>query len=352
MKYRIFITLNLLLLAGFCYAQQNIPSKIIGRIPDLNSAKLYLIQVGAFKVLQNADNAASRLRKEGVNPVYEKYNDLTRVMVSGLQANQIRNYLALIKKAGFDEVIIREERIPYEIPETTVAATSSVSALNDNSAADEKSGNSLSEKWEITTPGSNFSSFEFNKDNNFIAVENSDSGEESKKLVHFGEYTMPSEDTINLENLGVIKFAKNEEQQVNLSFSPADGSGKSVNLDGQKAEQVAASPEADLFCRTWVVVNCTVPDYNGYVLMISNSGTYFFTTPDGKANSLSQWRWHDEKKEEFDFSHDNWEHFGKVQIENLEENSLIFFDPGYFEDIAGFSAAELNYTWELAPVSK
>jgi len=101
-----------------------------------------------------------------------------------------------------------------------------------------------------------------------------------------------------------------------------------------------------------VVVNCTVADYIGYVLLLSASGTYFFTTPDGKANSLSQWRWHDEKKDEFDFSHDNWDHFGKVQIKKLEENSLIFFDPGYFEDVAGFSAAELNYTWELAPVNK
>lgn len=89
------------------FAQQNLPNVIIGRLPPANSTDLYRIQVGAFLVESNAEEAILKLRKNALNPVSEKSGDFTRVMIQGIPANQVLNFLAVLKQAGFDEVIIR-----------------------------------------------------------------------------------------------------------------------------------------------------------------------------------------------------------------------------------------------------
>ena len=326
---RVFFVINLLFISMLCFPQQNIPRKIIGQIPKSNSSKLYQIQVGAFKVSKNAENTSARLSREGFNPVYEKYLDFTRVMVTGIPANQIQSYLTRIKQIGFDEVIIREDTA--------------------RSAISEKY--SISEKWEVTTPGSAYASFEFNKDYNYIVVENAESDDEDKP-VHFGKYTMPAKDVINLSNLGVLRIGTDRNKDVTFSFSPADEPGKEMRLAASKAERMPEYPRTDLFCRTWKVVNCTDATQIGYLLFISNAGTYFFTTPDGSSNSMSQWRWYDNKTEEFDYTHYEWEHYGRAKILELTKNYLKIIDPGFSYFIPGYSDAELNYYWELEPVNR
>jgi hypothetical protein len=38
---------------------------------------------------------------------------------------------------------------------------------------------------------------------------------------------------------------------------------------------------------------------------------------------ISHWRWADDSREEFLFSHDNWQTFEREKITTLNENSLI-----------------------------
>jgi hypothetical protein len=282
---------------------------------------LYQIQVGAFKNIQNAENTYLKLQREGLNPVYEKYLDFTRVMITGISAAQVTGNLIIIKKMGFDEVIIREDNTK----------------------------NTISEKWEITTPGSAYSSFEFNQDHNYIAIENISPGED--KLIHFGEYNMPERDVIQMDNLGVLKIEVNNINIVNLSFSPIDEPEKEIKLTASKSERMPESPQIDLFCRTWKVANCTETEYIGHLLFISNAGTYFFTNPDGESDSLSQWRWVNNNNEEFEYSHDNWRHYGRVKIFDLSENYLKLFDPGFFSSIPGYSSGDLNNYWEFVPIN-
>ena len=54
---RLFFVFNLLLVFNICFAQQDTAFKIIGRVPDTESTKLYQLQAGAFKVNQNAEIA-------------------------------------------------------------------------------------------------------------------------------------------------------------------------------------------------------------------------------------------------------------------------------------------------------
>ncbi|MCL2129856.1 MAG: SPOR domain-containing protein [Treponema sp.] len=294
------------------------PAKIIGKIPDWDSTKLYEIQAGAFRNIQNADNAYYRLIIEGLNPTKEKYLDFTRVIQKGITAREVMGYLAKIKHAGFNEVIIRED----------------------------STRNSIAEKWEITTAGSAFASLEFNHDYNYIAIENN-----YERSTHFGIYEIPEKNTIKMDDLGIIRIGNNDESGVSFSFSPIDDPETVVNYEAEKAALFTGSPELDLFCRTWRVVNCTDEDYIDCYLFISNAGTYFFKHPSGYSESLSQWRWYDDKREEFEYSHDNWEHYGRAKINELKIESLILYDPGYNSFIPGYSLADMNYHWELVPAN-
>jgi len=320
---RMLLMANFLFIAFFCIAQQSIPSKIIGNIPAWNSPKLYQIQVGAYKTTEKTDDAYYKLIIDGMDPSKEKYLDFTRVMLKDIPANKVTEYLKKVKKTGFNEVIIREE------PSETII----------------QGGTSISEKWEISSPDSVFASFEFNRDWNFVAVENGD----GKRAV-FGEYTIPQDDFIYLKDLGIVTVTGNNEAGVSFTYSPIDEAGKEMDLNAVKAEAIPESPVLDLFCRTWKVVDCTEKENIGLILFNSNAGTYFFTDPDGQSNSLSQWRWYDDKHEEFEYTHDNWEHYGRAQINELTLNSLKLVDPGYNNSVPGYSAAGLNNSWELVPI--
>ena len=106
---RFLFVIGLFFISYYGFSQQNIPSRIIGGIPNIDSTQTYRIQVGAFRNTQNANNVSLRLRSIGFNPVHESFFDLTRVLIPNIPAAQIRNHLVRIKSLGFDEVIIRGE---------------------------------------------------------------------------------------------------------------------------------------------------------------------------------------------------------------------------------------------------
>ena len=297
---RLLLIAHLLFVSFYCFAQQNLPGKIIGKIPDRNSAQKYEIQVGAFSIEKNTQQTLSQLRKNGLNPVSEQYLNLTRVMIKGIPADQVVNFLVILKQAGFNEVIIRENIVI-----------------------------SLSEKWEINTPDSDFESFEFNYDMNYIAIENDGD-------IRFGGYSMPNKDTINMDNLGMVNIINNN-NDISFTFAPVGDPGKTINLAAVKTEAIPPSQELDLFCRTWKVINCTNSESIGDYLLISNTGTYFFTAPDGVSHKLSRWRWYGNNHQEFEYSHDNGQHYYRAKITSLTQNFLGVIDAA-------------DYQWELIPV--
>ena len=315
---RFFLIAIFLFISFLCAAQQFIPGKVIGRIPEWDSSKLYQIQVGAFRTSQKADEAHYKLIMGGMIPSRESYLDLTRVMLRGIPANEVTHYLIKMKMSGFSEVIIRED--PGII--------------------------TISEKWEVNSPDREYSSFEFNHDSNYIVVENI-----NERRVRFGEYNMPQRDIINLVNLGTVKIKNDNETEISFSFSPVDEPEREVDYSAVKAGTIPLSPELDLLSRTWRVVDCTEKEYIGDLIFISSSGTYFFTYPDGSASRLSRWRWYDEKNEEFEYSHDDWECYGRARINELKRESLIFTDPGYLALIPGYSNADLDLLYELTPAN-
>lgn len=320
---RFFVAFSLLFLSFYCFSQQNLPSRIIGGIPNPDSTKTYQIQVGAYRITQNAENIFYKLKIGGFEPVYENYFDLTRVMITGIPARQIPSYLELIKMVGFNEVIVREDR-----------------------------GNTISEKWNITTAGSSYASFEFNQDKNYIAIENPDeTSGETRPIVHFGEYNMPAKDIIEMVNLGTLRINANSKSGIDLSFAPINEPEKVQSFEAVKEASVPKTPEAELFCRSWKIVKATESMYIGYTILFSNAGTYLVTRNDS-GSFISSWRWYDERREEFEYSHDNWKHYGRAQIKELKQDSLKFNDPGYYTSIEGYSSGDKDDLHELEPVNR
>ncbi|MDR0473538.1 MAG: SPOR domain-containing protein [Treponema sp.] len=99
--------ISFLLISAAVFAQHNSPTVIYGRIPGADDSKLYRIQVGAYKVNRYAEQAFEKLKGASLNPVYEKYQDFTRVLVKGISASQIPQYIEKIRNTGFTEIFIK-----------------------------------------------------------------------------------------------------------------------------------------------------------------------------------------------------------------------------------------------------
>lgn len=86
------------------------PARLIPQIPANRDGKHYRIQVGSFKVERFAAEAFDRLERANLNPAYEKYQDMFRVVIPMVAGNRIEEYAAILGNLGFKEALIREER--------------------------------------------------------------------------------------------------------------------------------------------------------------------------------------------------------------------------------------------------
>ena len=101
------LLINLLFISASGFSQQNTGITVIGRMPQADDNRLYQLQVGSFKVTQNAERAFERLSNAALIPSYERYQDFTRVLVGGINVRELPFYLDKIKNAGFSEVLIK-----------------------------------------------------------------------------------------------------------------------------------------------------------------------------------------------------------------------------------------------------
>jgi len=98
-------------LSAVIFAQQNPAFLIFGIIPSAGDERPYQIQVGAFRVQQNAERAFQRLAGASLNPVYEEFMGFTRVLVRGISAAHVPSYMERIKSIGFSEALIRVDTV-------------------------------------------------------------------------------------------------------------------------------------------------------------------------------------------------------------------------------------------------
>jgi rare lipoprotein A len=74
------------------------------------SGRYYRLQIGSYKVAKNAVEVFDRLSAAGLNPQWEPFGDLYRVVISNVRAEDINTMAIRLGNAGFKEAIAREER--------------------------------------------------------------------------------------------------------------------------------------------------------------------------------------------------------------------------------------------------
>jgi hypothetical protein len=160
---RSYIFLHMFLFSVLCFAQQNAGIKVIGKIPDITDNRLYQIQVGAFRLIQNAANAYDKLRAASLNPSYEQYQDIIRVLINGVSAKDVSAYIEKIRRAGFSEVYIKVDPAGLTADQPPVSETAlplpilreiayrTVKVGETKSLADLVTGKNIT-LWESSTP--------------------------------------------------------------------------------------------------------------------------------------------------------------------------------------------------------
>jgi rare lipoprotein A len=85
------------------------PANIKPALPLPGTNKKYRLQVGSYKVPKNAIEAFDKLKNAGLNPSYERYGELYRVVLSGVKSDDVKSVAEKIGQAGFSEALIKEE---------------------------------------------------------------------------------------------------------------------------------------------------------------------------------------------------------------------------------------------------
>ena len=84
-------------------------------VPEINIVpnKTYRLQIGSYRIDRNAIDAFDRLKNQGLNPAYERYenggSEYYRVVLAGIRGTDVQLTAERISAAGFREVLIREE---------------------------------------------------------------------------------------------------------------------------------------------------------------------------------------------------------------------------------------------------
>ena len=219
----------------------------------------------------------------------------------------------------------------------------------------------INAKWEISDPNSDFKSFEFNKDGNFIVVTKAYENEYTFRSgtaiksslntndnlfqrnnitlrtsalspVHFGTYSIQG-DTITLSEFGTINVISITAATFNFSFK-LTSTGESWEFTTQTHDPVTISSRTEMLCRSWKLdrvrldfsyldeetINYYEENFGedwkekeekeaneetGLIILFSKAGTYLIMYP-GAIAGLSEWKWVNNQETSFYYSWDNW----------------------------------------------
>jgi hypothetical protein len=86
---------------------QRVVVKIAGRAPV--DGRYYRLQVGAYSVSGNASRAAENLKRAGLSPSFERYQNYIRVVLPKIPGREVVETAQKIGGAGFSDIWCREE---------------------------------------------------------------------------------------------------------------------------------------------------------------------------------------------------------------------------------------------------
>jgi hypothetical protein len=212
--------------------------------------------------------------------------------------------------------------------------------------------NTISAKWEILDSKSPYASFEFNKDGNYIVVENdvatksstkasirnslfksnsikiqrTSSSESNLSPIHFGNYKIEGNKII-LSGFGLIEVISISQEEFSFSFTLEATGVKNSFVASKSAEPISTSSKTEMLCRTWIL-NKVVGDEEmsdeiaGSIVLFSKAGTYLVLYGgEGGEAGLSEWKWANKEETSIYYSWDNWQEDWQDNIVLIKELS-------------------------------
>ena len=223
--------------------------------------------------------------------------------------------------------------------------------------------NTISAKWEISDSKSPYASFEFNKDGNYIVVENvgmnsksfnksstislfknnnlkaaitrSSESETNLSPIHFGTYKIEGNKII-LSGFGLIEVISITVEEFSFSFTLEATDEKNSFVAGKSGEPISSSSRTEMLCRTWIVEKVTLngetqsdSEEIGTVVLFSKAGTYLVLYPEEEREAgLAEWKWANTEETKFYYSWKNWTDYWEenniATINQLNNNTLFF----------------------------
>jgi len=182
-----------------------------------------------------------------------------------------------------------KEEPPTE-PETIVVEKSTISA-----------------KWEVAGD-SEYNTLEFNESGTYVVVKTSPDKEISGEIILFGTYTIEGDQLI-LSNFGRIKIKSINDEKMTFTIKLENESEFGETLTANKSEELPASTNTQLLCRTWRLVTLNSDTVTGtemeLLMVFYQSGTYVVTyIEDEELGGLAEWKWRDTEENVMCYSWD------------------------------------------------
>ena len=125
-----------------------------------------------------------------------------------------------------------------------------------------------------------YESFEFNESGNYIVVTNTTTKSTNSQVIIYGTYEIIDYSTIVMSDFGTIKLTMVDENSISFSIQMASNPEANISINATKQEEMEASTNTDLLCKTWkmvevdgeVVVEGSPYDFS---VLMSKAGTYF-----------------------------------------------------------------------------
>ena len=147
----------------------------------------------------------------------------------------------------------------------------------------------ISAKWNVNTD-SNYKSFEFNTDGNYVIAKSSITKSTDNQTVFFGSYDIIDNTTILLSDLGELKISEFSNNSIRFTVS----FDKNFIINASKQEEIQKSSNTELLCRTWKLVSIEGKDLGDFIVLFSKAGTYlvnFIDENEEPLTVLGVWTW-------------------------------------------------------------
>lgn len=192
----------------------------------------------------------------------------------------------------------------------------------------------VSAKWEVEGD-SDYDTFEFNESGTYVVVKNSPDKNPEDDIILFGTYTIDG-NLLILSNFGTIKVLSLSDVEISFAIKLLGETEYGETLVANKSEELPASTNTQLLCRTWKLVtlngDSVAGTSNELLMVFYTSGTYVVTyIEDDQLGGLAEWKWFDSDENVICYSWDgppNCEDVAEIHV--LEQNLLEVSDTYFY----------------------